>query len=210
LICGAFFIPSFVALQFTIFIGNYQRDVFSSALINRGKEIGNRLLGVKLQNTEITEEDFLKTEFKEISIESLNLDGAIARILTQRLNEIKKCLNSKAALAAIFLCGSTLEGILLGVALNNKQEFNKSKASPKDNNGKVLEFYEWTLSNLIDVAKDLGFLKEDVKKFSHSLRHFRNYIHPYQQASEQFDPNEHTAKLCWQVLKIAIFQIVSR
>ncbi len=193
-----------------IVIGNYQRDVFSSALINRGKEIGNRLLGVKLQNTEITEEDFLKTEFKEISIESLNLDGAIARILTQRLNEIKKCLNSKAALAAIFLCGSTLEGILLGVALNNKQEFNKSKASPKDNNGKVLEFYEWTLSNLIDVAKDLGFLKEDVKKFSHSLRHFRNYIHPYQQASEQFDPNEHTAKLCWQVLKIAIFQIVSR
>jgi hypothetical protein len=140
-----------------IVIGNYQRDVFSSALINRGIEIGNRLLGVKLQNTEITEEDFLKTEFKEISIESLNLDGAIARILTQRLNEIKKCLNSKAALAAIFLCGSTLEGILLGVALNNKQEFNKSKASPKDNNGKVLEFYEWTLSNLIDVAKDLGF-----------------------------------------------------
>lgn len=116
-------------------------------------------------------------------------------------------MNSKASLACIFLCGSSLEGILLGVAANNPQKFNQAKASPKGRNGKVLQFPEWSLSNFIDVAKETGFINEDVKKFSHALRDFRNYIHPHEQASKCFNPDEHTAKLCWQVLKLAIFQI---
>lgn len=161
-------------------------------------------------SSSVTEDEFLKKEFKEVSISSLILDGTITSILEQRLEEIKKCLNSKAALATIFLCGSTLEGILLGIAINNPKEFNKAKTSPKDKAGKVLQFHEWTLNNFIDVAKEIGFLSEDVKKFSHSLRDFRNYIHPYQQASQQFNPDEHTAKLCWQVLKLAIFQITKK
>ena len=71
----------------------------------------------------------------------------------------------------------------------------------------VLKFQDWTLNNLIDVAKEVGFLNEDVKKFSHSLRDFRNYIHPRLQADAKFNPDEHTAKICFQVLKAAIYQI---
>ena len=57
------------------------------------------------------------------------------------------------------------------------------------------------------MAKEVVFVDENTKKFSHVLRDFRNYIHPYEQAKRQFNPDEHTAKLCWQVLQIAIFQI---
>lgn len=193
-----------------ILIGNYEQGNFSNELVVNGRQIGNRLLGKKETVKELNEEDFLKSEFKELSISSLKLDGVITNILSQRLEEIKKCLNSKSALATIFLCGSTLEGILLGVALNHPQDFNGASVSPKDENGKVSKFHNWTLSNFIDVAKELGFIKEDVKKFSHALRDFRNYIHPYQQASQQFNPSEHTAKLCWQVLKLAIYQIANK
>jgi hypothetical protein len=66
---------------------------------------------------------------------------------------------------------------------------------------------ERLLSNFIDVAHDVGLLKEDVKKFSHSLRDFRNYIHPYEQISSRFNPDKHTAKISWQVLKAAIYQL---
>jgi hypothetical protein len=157
-----------------------------------------------------TEYEFLKKEFKEVPINKLKLNGAITDILEQRMEEIKQCLNSKSALATIFLCGSTLEGILLGIAISNPQKFNSATTSPKDKYGKVLQFHYWTLSDFINVAKEIGFLSEDVKKFSHSLRDFRNYIHPYQQVSQQFNPDEHTAKLCWQVLKVAIFQITKK
>jgi hypothetical protein len=197
-------------IESQILIDNLQKHDFPSNLIDKAKTIGYKLLGKQTENENVTEDEFLKKEFSEVAISSLKLDGIITTILEQRLEEIKKCLKSKSALATIFLCGSTLEGILLGVATNNSQKFNMAKTSPKDKNGNVLEFHKWTLSNFIDVAKDVGFLKEDVKKFSHSLRDFRNYIHPYQQAVKQFNPDEHTAKLCWQILKVAIFQITNK
>jgi hypothetical protein len=79
--------------------------------------------------------------------------------------------------------------------------------APKDKDGKVKTFQNWTLSNFIDVACDIDLIQEDIKKFSHSLRDFRNYIHPYEQLANNFNPNEHTAMICFQVLKAAIFQL---
>jgi len=155
-----------------------------------------------------TEEDeFLKREFSEISLDKIGLDGVITETLKVRFEEMKKCLSAKAPLSVIFLAGSTLEGILLGIALKHPKEFNQSKVSPKDKEGKVKDFPHWTLSNFIDAAYDVGLLLEDVKKFSHSLRDFRNYIHPYQQVSTGFNPDKHTAAICWQVLKAAIYQL---
>jgi len=153
------------------------------------------------------EDEFLKREFQEVSIESIGLDGIVTEILKLRINEIEKCLLADAPLSVIFLAGSTLEGVLLGVALKFPREFNKSISSPKDKDGKVRQYTDWTLSNFIDVAYEVGLLSEDVKKFSHSLRDFRNYIHPYQQMGSRFNPDKHTAKISWQVLKAALFQL---
>lgn len=90
------------------------------------------------------------------------------------------------------------------------KEFNQAKSSPKDKSGKVKQLQEWTLSNFIDTAHEIGLLAEDVRKYSHSLRDFRNYIHPYEQMSSSFDPDIHTAKISWQVLKAALFQLTNK
>jgi hypothetical protein len=158
-------------------------------------------------NNEIKEEDFLSQEFKDASIDKIGLDGSVTEILNYRFSEIKTCLEREAPLSAILLIGSSLEGILLGVALKNIKEFNQSKSSPKDKEGKTKLFPMWSLSNFIDVAFELGLLNQDVKKFSHSLRDFRNYIHPYEQMSSNFQPDKHTARICWQVLRAAIYQL---
>lgn len=172
-------------------------------LYDECQQIACRLLG-KLKSQPLTEDEFLKKDFEEVSLKNLRLDGAITGILEQRLGEIKKCLNAKASLAAIFLAGSTLEGLLLSTAAKDPKTFNQATASPKDKQGKVLQLHEWSLKDFIDVACEVGLLDLDVKKFSHSLRDFRNYIHPYQQMLSKFNPDEHTAKICWQVLKAAI------
>jgi hypothetical protein len=162
----------------------------------------------KEQNAIDNEADFLKEDFADISIEKLHIDSFIVPFLEARINEIKLCLTAKSSLSVIFLAGSTLEGVLLGLALNNPSMYNQAKSAPKNiKTEKVKNFNDWTLSNLIDVSCELGFLREDVKKFSHSLRDFRNYIHPYQQMSENFFPDDNTAKICFQVLKAALFQI---
>lgn len=158
-----------------------------------------------------TETDFLNEEFKDISISSLPIDSCLIPIIENRIEEIKKCLSIKAPLSTIFLIGSTLEGVLLGLASRFPILYNRANSAPKDSKtGKTRNFSDWTLSNFIDVSYEVGFLKEDVKKFSHSLRDFRNYIHPYQQMSIGFQPDEHTAKICFQVLKAALYQIIQK
>ncbi|MGB9762986.1 MAG: hypothetical protein ACPLW7_03120 [Minisyncoccia bacterium] len=189
-------------------LNNERIEEGKNKLYEECKKIANRLLGIPQINQRIITEDvFLNQEFEEIQLNKLGLDSSITEILSQRIDEIKKCLNAKASLAVIFLCGSTLEGILLGIAKKMPKEFNSSTSSPKKD-GKVLQFQDWTLANFIDVAHSIGLLGEDVKKFSHVLRDFRNYIHPYQQQVSKFKPDEHTAKICWQVLQAAIFQLL--
>jgi hypothetical protein len=194
-----------------IILGYLKKEDFSPDLMERGRRIASRLLGCKVvapdPRSVTTEDEFIAREFKNVSIDKLGLDAAISAVLKQRVDEIRKCLTVKAPLAVIFLCGSTLEGILLGVASAKAKDFNQSALSPKDKQGTVKQFYDWTLFEFINAARALGLLGEDVKKFSHALRDFRNYIHPYEQMSQKFDPDEHTARICWAVLQAAITQL---
>ena len=173
----------------------------------------NKLLGNSTNSVtakqEITEDDFLKKEFEKIDLSLLNL-GDLTETIEQRTTEIQKCLKSNASLSVIFLCGSTLEGILLNQATKNPRDFNTANAAPKDKENKVKQFPDWTLNNLIDVSYEKKFIGLDVKKFSHSLRDFRNFIHPYQQHLLNFTPDKHTAKISWQVLQAVIDDLSKR
>jgi hypothetical protein len=200
-------------------LDNFIKDFNQYLTFDKWKVVRNgvEITFIKLEQIEIdeststpsvpTEDEFLKREFQEVSIENIGLDVTITEVLKLRINEIEKCLSIDAPLSVIFLAGSTLEGVLLGVALKHPKEFNQSRLSPKDKEGKVKQYPDWTLSNFIDVAYEVGLLAEDVKKYSHTLRDFRNYIHPYQQMSSRFNPDKHTAKISWQVLKAALFQL---
>ncbi|WP_282010511.1 hypothetical protein [Nitrospina watsonii] len=166
-----------------------------------------RLLGTK-NKSDLTEDEFLQKEFGDFSIAKLPIEPGLLPVLESRLEETLKCLKVGSPLAIIFLCGSILEGILLSIAISNPKVFNQSKSSPKDKDGKTKKFEDWGLGNYIDVAYEIGILKLDVKKFSHALRDFRNYIHPYEQMCSGFYPDMHTAKICFQVLKAAVAELI--
>lgn len=172
-------------------------------ILERSREIVARLSG-KEDEVASTAESFLKQDLELPDVQGLPVEAGVAGIIKKRLDEVGLSLSAGAHLAVIFLCGSILEGVLLGAAQKNPRRFNQSSASPKAPDGKVRRLHEWSLAQLIDVANDVGLLKPDVKKFSHGLRDFRNYIHPYQQMQSGFSPDQHTAKLCFQVLKAAL------
>lgn len=174
-------------------------------VLEKSKVIVARLEG-KAPTTSAAEtiDSFLDKEFTIPNIHKLPVEPQVATIIEARLNEARAALSAQAFLSVIFLCGSVLEGVLLGAAQKNPAKFNKSLASPKDAQGKVKPFHEWSLAQFIDTACDVNVLKPDVKKFSHGLRDFRNYIHPYEQMISGFAPDEHTAKVCFQVLKAAL------
>jgi len=160
-----------------------------------------------VKSSSLSESDFLSREFSGFTISDLGLDLNVTEVLNKRIDEIEKTYNSAAYLSTILIAGSTLEGVFLGLASSYPQAFNTVKSSPKNRDGKVQPFHDWNLAAFIDVAKDLELIQLDTYKFSHTLRDFRNYIHPYQQMSSGFTPREHTAKICLQVLKATITEI---
>lgn len=174
-----------------------------TALAERVKQVIERLLG-KSSSPRDSGQEFLKRDFGPIAFQKIPTVGPLAPILEARLSEAMRCLGANSPLAVIFHCGSILEGLLLGLASANPRQFNQAPNSPKDKAGNVKHLHEWSLAQFIDVACELGYLKLDVKKFSHALRDFRNYIHPYEQMSARFNPDMHTAEICLQVLKAAI------
>lgn len=166
----------------------------------------SRLSG-KAPNTEQTaqtQEDFLKQVFSDLKLAKLNIDAQLQSVIEQRIDEIHKSLRAGASLSVIFLCGSTLEGLLLDAATKQPQQFNNAKSAPKDKDNKVRVLHDWTLESFINVAYEVGLISLDVKKYGHTLKDFRNFIHPRQQAAQGFKPDEYTAKISWQVLQAAI------
>jgi hypothetical protein len=166
-----------------------------------------RASGIELDEHELAKDPsapdeaaFLEQRFSEdLRIDELAFDSVITGFLQARVDEVQACPRDKVSLGTIILLGSTLEGLLLAVGLQHPQAFMSSSAAPKDRSGKTKQLHEWTLSELINVARELDLLDVDVGKFSHVLRDFRNYIHPYQQMSEGFSPDQHTVDICWQV-----------
>ena len=165
-----------------------------ATLLTKSREIVARLSGESFAAEEAAAEDFLEQAFKIPNLYELPVDFAVAEIIEERLEEARTCLSVGAYLSVIFLCGSVLEAVLLGAARNDPEKFNRSPASPKSD-GKVKQFHEWSLAEFIDVATEVEVLKPDVKEFSHGLRHFRNYIHPYEQIVSGFTPDEYTSKV---------------
>ena len=170
--------------------------------LNNCERIVERLVGPR-PAAQDAEAHFLGRDFKSVSLQSVVGDPVLLLVMESRLAEAARCLEAGAPLAAIFLSGSLLEGLLLGAANARPQDFSQAPNSPKTHVG-VKPFHEWRLAELIDVAFEVGCITLDVKRFSHVLRDFRNYIHPHLQMRAKFTPDKHTALICLQVLRAAI------
>lgn len=179
-----------------------------SAILEKVRGVVARLNGKpQASKSAQSADDFLNSEFAIPNVHKLPIEAQAIPIIESRLAEARIALGAKAHLSVIFLCGSVLEAVLLGAAQKEPARFNRASASPKAKDGTVKQFHEWSLAQFIDVACEIDLLKPDVKKFSHGLRDFRNYIHPYEQMVSGFTPDEHTAKVCFQVLKAALASV---
>jgi len=177
-----------------------------------------RASGIVLDEHELAKEPtapdeaaFLGRRFSEdLRIDELGLDALITECLQARIDEVQACPRDKVSLGTIILLGSTLEGLLLAVGLQHPRAFMSSSAAPKDRSATTKQLDAWTFSELINVARAIDLLDVDVSKFSHVLRDFRNYIHPYEQMSQRFSPDQHTVDICWQVFRAAYSQLKAR
>ncbi len=136
---------------------------------------------------------------------ALGMETEFSNLLISRWDENEKCIQGHAYLASIIMMGSLLEGVLSWALTKFPEKAYRAISCPKDlKTGKSKPISEWKLSQMIDVAHEIGWLGIDVKRFSHSLREFRNLVHPAQQLKEGASPDMDTCLISWQVVRASI------
>ncbi|MBK8766904.1 MAG: hypothetical protein IPM01_20730 [Burkholderiaceae bacterium] len=129
--------------------------------------------------------------------------------LDRRWNETQKCIHVEAFTSAVILMGSILEGLLLARAQLSVSQAYQSSRAPKDRAGKQIAIHDWSLSVLIDVAVEIGWLKTDRGKFSHALRESRNVVHPWQAVTSRTAFDQATCVTTWYVLESSVEDLLA-
>jgi hypothetical protein len=129
--------------------------------------------------------------------------------LCSRWREAQKCIHVDAFTSAIIMMGSILEGLIIARIQLSISLAYQSPRCPKDRQtGKPLNVHDWTLSTLIDVATDLGWLKPDRAKFGHALRDSRNVVHPWQAVITKTSFDAATCRTSWSVVDASVADLM--
>ncbi|MCI0531823.1 MAG: hypothetical protein L0Y74_07750 [candidate division Zixibacteria bacterium] len=134
------------------------------------------------------------TERREFSFIS---DKTLREILERDYEEIQRDFIAKSWKSVIILSGGAIEAILLDLLSKNKSTALASQKAPKKS-----DLTAWELANLIEVAVDLGLINPSAEKLSHSVREYRNLVHPGNEMRNHLSFGAEEAKIALEVLHI--------
>jgi hypothetical protein len=122
---------------------------------------------------------------------ALITDPKMLGILERRWTETLACKRVSADLAATVMLGGLLEALFLARInqLSNLAPIFTATAAPRDKAGKTKPLKEWGLKDYLDVAKELGWIRQSAKDVGEVLRDYRNYIHPEKELSHGITVN---------------------
>lgn len=113
--------------------------------------------------------------------------------------EVQKAFNSDCYKSVIILSGGLIESILLDLLESQKEKAKKSNKAPKPKKDDLLE---WNLKFLIDVSVDLYPKLNALEKLSHTIRDYRNLVHPGNEIRNALKFGQEEAQIALQVLNI--------
>lgn len=138
----------------------------------------------------------------ETQLRDLCSDHRWGDALALRWREGRTCEEAGCHLAATAIYGSVLEGLLLAMAEQNPQVARRAKAAPPGKkNGNVLPFGKWRFTDLIAVAREVGWLSGAVLKYTDNLRDSRNLLHPWKQIEEAAVADKHASKIAREIVR---------
>ena len=129
-------------------------------------------------------------------------DEQIRKILERDYTEIQRNLISLNWKSAIILSGGSIEAILLDLLLKEPDKARSSSKAPGER-----DLNKWDLNNLVEVAVEEEFIESDIAKLSHTVREYRNLIHPGVEIRKNLKVEPEEAKIAVEVLHILIREL---
>jgi hypothetical protein len=124
-------------------------------------------------------------------------DAAVRTIIIRDYDELQRAYVAKCWKAVILLCGGSIEAILLDLLKGNEPTAKGAAAAPKQ-----ADLTRWDLSDLINVAVELKLVGAGIEKLSHSVRGYRNLIHPGVELRNQLSFDHEEARIALEVLHL--------
>jgi hypothetical protein len=124
-------------------------------------------------------------------------DTKLREILERDDSEIQRAYVAQCWKSVIILAGGAIEALLLD---RLQQDAAKAKAAGKA--PKQPDLTKWDLGDLIAVCVELGFVSSGADKLSHSVREYRNLVHPGNEIRKGLIFDAEEAKIAVEVLNI--------
>lgn len=124
-------------------------------------------------------------------------DEALRGIIERDYDEIQRTYISKCWKSVIILCGGAIEAILTDLLLKSESQ---AKASPKAPSKDDIR--SWYFSDLINVCVDLKLIESGVKRFSYSIKEYRNLVHPGNELKNKLTFDAEEARIALEILNI--------
>ncbi|MYF07182.1 MAG: hypothetical protein F4233_04685 [Rhodospirillaceae bacterium] len=116
---------------------NLNGQKIDKELLSKTRDIIGKLLGeIPKSKPARTIERFLREDVALPDINKLPIEPAVVPVIEFRVEEARRTLEAGAYLSVVVLCGSILEGVLLGNAQKEPARFNRSSVSPRGPDGK--------------------------------------------------------------------------
>ena len=103
--------------------------------------------------------------------------------------------------SSMILSGGVIEGILTDLLLSRPEAF-RAAGAPRKN-----DLTRWTLDELIRVALELNCVNGAVGRLSHSVREYRNLVHPGREIRENLSFGREEATIAVEVLRILVREL---
>ncbi len=124
-------------------------------------------------------------------------DDALRAIIERDYSEIQRAYVAQCWKSVIILSGGAIETVLTDLLKANEASARASKAAPLEP-----DITRWDLSKLIEVAVKLNLVTSAVEKLSHSLREYRNLVHPGNELRNHLRFDAEEARIALEVLNI--------
>lgn len=124
-------------------------------------------------------------------------DAELRKIVERDYSEIQRALIAGCHKSVIILAGSAIETILVDCLLADVARARRSSKAPTEP-----DITRWDLNDLINVGVDLDIVNAGVEKLSHSVRQYRNLVHPGNEIRNKLTCEKEEARIAVEVLHI--------
>lgn len=132
-------------------------------------------------------------------------DVEVRAILERDYKEIQRAHEAECWKSVIILAGGSVEAILADLLLQMEAVAKASSKAPK---GK--EIKEWGFVHLILVSVDLNLVNPGVDKLTHTLREYRDLVHPSVEIRTKLKVDAEEAKIALEVLNMVHRDVSAR